>query len=309
MSNTEVELLADFGDQCGECPVWDPSDGVIYWTDLMGHRFYRYDRGKNAARVVREHLQITGFRRDQSGGFVIANKSGVWLWNVSDDPVLIAKEVNGFACRMNDCGCDSRGRFLAGSNFYHPGERYELGKLFSFDNRGVGTILDEGFHLANGLAFSPHYDQLYFADSVGRVIYAYDYDLAHGSVKNRRVLVRVPSNEGIPDGLTVDAEGFLWSAQWYGSCVVRYDPDGVVERRIMLPAKQTSAVAFGGPDLDELYVTSAAVSEVIPVAPERYDGNNGYFGGGLFRVRPGVQGLVPVMADLSAGWRMPDGMR
>jgi sugar lactone lactonase YvrE len=108
------------------------------------------------------------------------------------------------------------------------------------------TIVDESIHLSNGLAFSCDHTALYFTDSVARRIYAYDYDLNTGDLRHRRVLVQVPKNEGIPDGLAVDAEGFLWSAPLYGSCVTRYDPEGRVERRVATPAKQTSSVAFGG---------------------------------------------------------------
>jgi D-xylonolactonase len=105
------------------------------------------------------------------------------------------------------------------------------------------------------------------------------------------VLVAVPPDEGLPDGLTVDAEGYLWSAQWYGSAVVRYDPDGKVERRIQTPAKQTSCATFGGADLGDLYITSAAHSEPMPVMPAGYDAVGGLFGGALYRTRPGVRGL------------------
>jgi len=150
--------------------------------------------------------------------------------------------------------------------------------------------VDEGFHLANGLAFSPDARKLYFTDSVARRIYAYDYDRRTGNVRDRQVLVQVPDDEGLPDGLTVDAEGFLWSAQWYGSCVVRYDPDGKVERRIRIPAKQTSSVMFGANDLTDLFITSAARSEPMPVMPKGYDPNSGYFGGQLYRIKIGIQG-------------------
>lgn len=139
---------------------------------------------------------------------------------------------------------------------------------------------------------------MYFTDSIGRLIYAYDYDAATGDVHNRRVLIEVPKEEGIPDGLTVDAEGYLWSAHWYGSSVVRYDPDGRVERRIETPAKQTSSCAFGGKQLDELYITSAARSEPTTEMPPAYDAETGYFGGALYMARPGVQGRAIPIADI-----------
>lgn len=160
---------------------------------------------------------------------------------------------------MRDCIADARGRVISGSQFFNPHGPYELGKLFLFDTDGSTRILDEGLHLSNGLAWSPAGDTLYLADSIARRIYGYAYDLDSGFVSNRKTLIQLVIEEGMPDGLTTDAEGFLWSAQWYGGCVVRYDPDGKEERRIHLPAKQTSSIAFGGADLTDLFVTSAAI--------------------------------------------------
>ena len=111
---------------------------------------------------------------------------------------------------------------------------------------GSLAVLDEGIHLSNGLGFSPDLKTLYYTDTIPRVIYAYDYDVKKGAVSNRRVFVKVPDTEGIPDGMTVDSEGYIWSAQWYGSCIMRYDPDGKVERCIKTPAKQTTSLIFGG---------------------------------------------------------------
>ncbi|MCU1274833.1 MAG: hypothetical protein JWO48_2264, partial [Bryobacterales bacterium] len=194
---------------------------------------------------------------------------------------------------------DPAGRLFAGSVFYDPAKEYELGQLMSLDVNGKVTNVDEGFHISNGLAFSTNYSALYFADSAGRRIYAYDYDSSTGNLRNRRVLVEVPRDEGLPDGLTVDAEGFLWSAQWYGSCVVRYDPDGKVERRIKTPAKQTSSVTFGGDGFTDIFITSAGRSEPMPVMPPGYDPVNGFFGGPLYHVNVGIVGRPECKTDIS----------
>ncbi len=187
---------------------------------------------------------------------------------------------------------------ISGTTYFDPTIDYKLGYLVRIDKRGEVSILDEGFHLSNGLAFSPDNRTLYFTDSIARRIYAYDYDVPSGDIRNRRVLVEVPRTEGIPDGLTVDAQGFLWSAQWYGSSVVRYDPDGEIERRIATPAKQASCCAFGGPNLDDLYITSAARSEITPEIPVGYDPEIGYLGGSLYRTHAGVQGRAQSKADI-----------
>ena len=193
----------------------------------------------------------------------------------------------------------NEGRFFAGSCFYDATEKYELGKLIRVDPDGKACVVDDGIHLANGLGFSPDEKTLYFSDSAARRIYAYDYDRASGNVRNRRVFVQVPANEGIPDGLTVDAAGFVWSAQWYGSCIVRYDPDGRMERRIHVPATQTSSVAFGSKGLVGIFVTSAAKSWASPLMPD--DAQSGCFGGALYRINLDVVGKLDYKANIKLG--------
>jgi D-xylonolactonase len=293
-----MQVIADFGDLCGECPVWDAASNTLYWTDCVGKRFYRYGDGAKTAQLLKTGLEINGFRLNQTGGFVITNNSGIWLWDGKSEPLLVHSEIDKSKCQMNDCTADSAGRLFSGSWFYDPSGSYERGKLMRVDVDGRGHILDEGFELANGLGFSPQHDTLYFTDSVARRIYAYDYDQRTGDVRNRRVLVQVPATEGVPDGLAVDEEGYVWSAQWYGSCVVRYDPDGKLERRIETPAKQTSCLAFGGEALNTLFVTSAGQSEPMPVMPPGYDHERGYFGGALYRQSVSFKGMMQHQAAI-----------
>ena len=294
-----IQVIADYQDLNGECPVWDPERGVLYWTDCAARRFYRYDPWSEDHELVKSGLEINGYRLNRPGGFVVTNNSGIWLWDGAGEPTLIASEVDGAKCQMNDCVADPAGRLFSGSYFYDPAKPYDLGKLMRVDRNGKVTILDEGFHLSNGLAFSPDYLTLYFADSAGRRIYAYDYDAGTGDVSRRRVLVEVPAEEGLPDGLAVDADGFIWAAQWYGSCIVRYDPDGRVERRVPTPAKQTSSLTFGGENLTDIFITSAGRSEPMPVMPPGYDPERGFFGGPLYRTNLGIAGRPERKADIS----------
>jgi len=295
---SRIKVVADYGDLCGEGPVWDPDTGCLYWTDLEAHRFYRFHQASNKHEIVKQGLEITGYCMNRPSGFVIANTRGLWLWDGADALRLIADQVENTKCRMNDAIADPEGRFFAGSVFYDPNHEYELGKLVRVDINGTVHVADEGFQLSNGLAFSPDETIMYFTDSAARRIYAYDYDRRTGDIRNRHVLVRVPDDEGLPDGLTVDAEGFLWSAQWYGGCVVRYDPEGKVERRIEFPAKQVSSVAFGGKDLSDIFVTSASKTWPSPMMPKSYDPVSGNFGGQLYCVNLGVQGKPDYRADI-----------
>ncbi|MDX2225920.1 MAG: SMP-30/gluconolactonase/LRE family protein [Verrucomicrobiae bacterium] len=291
-------IIASENDLCGEAPLWDASGGCLYWSDCVGLKFRRYHPEGNRVDTLREGLGINGLAFNAPGGFVVTNAEGIWLWDGAQQTRLIASEVDGAKCQMNDCIADARGRVLGGSYFYDPSGNYPLGKLFSVDPTGRVTILDEGFHLSNGLGFSPDNRTLYFADSAARTIYAYDYDLERGAVANRRVFVQAPATDGLPDGLTVDAEGYVWSAQWYGSCVVRYAPDGREDRRISLPAKQISSVMFGGTDLKDLFVTSAGQPEPMPIMPPGYDPASGTIGGCLYRLRPGPAGRVENRAGI-----------
>lgn len=298
MSAPEITCAAASGDLCGECPVWDPIENCIYWTDCTGLKFQRFDWTTERHEILKTGVEIYGFRRNRPGGFVVTNTAGVWLWDGHGELELVANEADGSRLQLNDCTADSAGRLLTGSFFYDPSRKYDPGKLIRVNADGTTAVLDEGFHLSNGIGFSPDERALYFTDSVARCIYAYDYDISTGWAHNRRVLIRVPSSEGIPDGLAVDAAGFIWSAQWYGACIVRYDPDGREERRISMPAKQTSSVAFGGPELMDLFITSAAKSEAMPIMPPDYDPDSGFFGGPLFRVRAEVRGHAQPMADI-----------
>jgi len=294
----QMTLIADYGDLCGECPVWDSSRGVLEWIDQTGKKFYRLNWASRQHDIVSRDVAMNGFRSNRSGGYVIATSQGIWQWDGSRSLTAIVTEVGGRPCQVNDCVADSRGRFLTASYFYNPAGEYELGSLIRVDTDGNASVLDEGFHLSNGLGFSPDETKLYFADSAARRIYSFDYDISAGSVSNRRVLVQVPLDEGLPDGLAVDAEGFVWSAQWYGSSVVRYDPDGKLERRVPTPAKQTSSLAFGGPDLTDVFVTSAAQSESMPIMPPGYDPTKGNFGGALFHFNLGIPGQRQHLANI-----------
>jgi len=295
----QLAILADYGDLCGESPIWDGKTGTLYWTDCVGLKFYRLQWASARHEVVKQGIEINSFTLNKPGGFVISNNDGIWLWDGHDKIAPVLGEVNGLRCRINDSIADPAGRLFAGSWFYDPVDQYQLGNLIRLDSDGTARIVDEGFHLANGLGFSPDCKTLYFTDSAARRIYAYDYDTKTGNLHNRRVIVKVPEDEGIPDGLTVDAKGFLWSAQWYGGCIVRYDPDGKVERRIAIPAKQISSLTFGGSDLTDNFVTSAAKSEPMPIMPPGYDCESGYFGGQLFHLNLGIQGKVEFKTNLS----------
>lgn len=198
------EVIVNENNLCGESPVWDWEKDQLYWTDSVGYKFYCFDWQMHQSRLYAEEFEINGCALNQSGGFVLANNSGIWLWDGGDQLRLVVDHVDGHKCQINDCIADPAGRLIAGSCFYNPSREYELGKLISVETDGIARILDEGFRLSNGLGFSPDHKVLYFTDSVSRRIFAHDYDARNGSARNRRSFITVPSTEGLPDGLTVD---------------------------------------------------------------------------------------------------------
>ncbi len=296
-----IEVVADYQDLCGEGPLWNTREQALYWTDLARKRFYRYLWTDRRAEIVNERMQVSGYAFNDADGYVVTNVSGIWLWDGHSEPTLLAKEVDGHKCIMNDCIADPEGRVYSGSYFRNERREFEpgAGSLFRVDQDGSVHIADEGFQLSNGLGFSPDCRTLYFVDSAVYRIYAYDWRRADGILRNRRIVIQVPIEEGIPDGITVDAEGFIWCAHWFGGCVIRYDPDGKIERRIAIPASQTSSVTFGGPDLSDMFVTSAGMTDSLSLAPPGYDPQRGNVGGAVYHLKPGVQGREEYRANLS----------
>jgi sugar lactone lactonase YvrE len=296
---TGIEVLVDDGNLCGEGPLWDAQSSRLYWVDILSSKLFCYDWATRKRVILLEEFEANGCALNNDGGFVFSNPSGVWLWSgPGKAPIMVASQLGEARLQLNDCIADPKGRLLTGSFFYSPSEKYPLGNLFCIENDGSIKILDEGFHLSNGLGFSPDARTLYFTDSAQRKIFAYSYDPETATVSNRRIFVQLDPAAGLPDGLTVDAEGFVWSAEWYGGCVARYDPDGKLERRISVPAKQTSSLAFGGPDLTDIFITSAGKSEAMPEMPVGYDPESGYFGGALYHMNLGIPGRHEYRASI-----------
>jgi sugar lactone lactonase YvrE len=241
--------------------------------------------------LVQSGFEVAGFAFQEPCGFVVLNAQGIWQWDGAGPPRLMIVEADGTKCQMNDCVADPHGRLFAGSWFYDPSrEDYPLGYLIRLDTDGTAHVVDEGIHLANGLGFSQDRKTLYFSDSVGRLVYAYDYREDDGILTNRRVFKRFGPEEGLPDGLTVDAEGFIWCAMWFGATLVRLDPDGKVERKIETPAMQTSSVTFGGTDCTDMFITTAGLPDSLPLAPPGYQPDKVYSGGRLYHMNLGIQG-------------------
>jgi D-xylonolactonase len=285
-----VEIVANDGNLCGEAPLWDPAGRRLVWLDYETGLVFEHIPETGLTRVISRGLMVGGIALGRGGRLVFGGATGLHLWSRQAEYRTIAAELAGEPLCVNDIIAGPRGEVYAGTFYWGPTGMEKPGRLVRCDPDGSLAIEDEGIELANGLGLAPDDRTLYFTDSTARSIFAYDVDPATGGLSRKRLFVRVPAAEGVPDGLTVDRAGHVWSAQWYGGCVVRYDPDGTVERRIALPVKQVSSLAFGGDDYADLYVTSAANAWTSPYAPPGYDFHAPNTGGALYRIRTDCRG-------------------
>uniref|UniRef100_UPI001E4DF0D5 SMP-30/gluconolactonase/LRE family protein n=1 Tax=Actinomyces israelii TaxID=1659 RepID=UPI001E4DF0D5 len=264
-----ISTVIDLKPKLGEGPIWDVRTGRLWWIDSQDGRVFSNDADGGGLRVwdVREKVGSMALTEDDDE-IIVALQSGLYSYNlVSDARELIAAPEPGLPSnRLNDGKVDAAGRFVFGS--MDTMEEKAGGRLYSLSVDRELTVLDEGIICSNGPCWSPDGGTFYFADTWTGDIWAYDYDLATGEVSNRRVFVTVDTSDGgACDGMTVDAEGFVWQAHVYGGKVNRYDPDGTLERQIEMPVRKVTCPVFGGDDLDRLYVTTMA-RPPLPRFPE-----------------------------------------
>jgi sugar lactone lactonase YvrE len=290
----KTEMIADFKTRVGEGPVWDPKRQILNWTDIQTGRLFEYDPSTGKSRKIYQGEYIGGYANNKQGGFVVASWSGIGLWREGEEITYIHQgALHGMPLQFNDVTAGPGGQFYAGT-YYEDGRR---AKLYMFDPDGGITIVQEDIGTSNGLGFSPDLSTSYYVDTQQKRIWAYDFDAASGAFSNRRDLILFEGEEGFPDGMTVDSEGFIWQAMWGGGCVIRIDPDGKEERRVRFPATQTSSAMFGGKDLNELYVTTAW-NGTGENSPGTYDGA-AHRGGELYRVKLDVQGKAEFETDFA----------
>lgn len=241
----------------GENPMWDAGRQVLHYIDNSGMKVHTYDPASGAARTLDMPSVITTLVLRRNGGAVVTLRSGIHFLDLDSgalEPIHPLPDPPPHV--YNDGKVDQRGRFVIGAstaNFTQPGPD---GGLFRLDPDLTLTRLDSGIHFSNSPCWSPDGGTFYFSDSWINTIYAYDYDQDTGAVANRRVFAETGELGGLPDGATVDADGLVWVAIFRGSKIAAFRPDGSVERVIDMPTPLVSSVAFGGPELDRLFVTT-----------------------------------------------------
>lgn len=274
------ELIADYNCKVGEGPLWHPDEKRLYWVDIPNGRLFRYDPATGEHEMCYEGRPIGGFTLQADGALLFfMDKGTVMVWHNGKMETIITDIPAERGTRFNDVIADPAGRVFCGTM---PTQK-RSGRLYRLDVEGTLTEIMDGVGTSNGLGFTPDRKQMYYTDTTKHVIYIFDYDEATGEVSNRRDFVRVPreESEGHPDGMTVDADGYVWGARWDGNCLVRYAPGGTEVQRITFPAKKVSCPTFGGEDYTDIYVTTANIQ-----------GKESEAGAGaLFRINLGIQGV------------------
>jgi L-arabinonolactonase len=253
----EARLAVDARNTLGEAPVWDVAEQALYWVDIEGRTLFRLEPASGVVQSWSFAERIGSFALRRNRGLVCALASGFAFFDPESGAVEWAARPEAMIRRnrFNDGKCDRAGRFWAGTMDDRLAEH--TGSLFRLDPDGTVHRMDGAIGIPNSLAWSPDDQVFYFADTMDGTIYAYDFALKTGGIANKRVFATMQDQPGSPDGSTVDAEGFLWNAQWDGWRLARYAPDGRVDRIVDLPVQKPTSCMFGGPDLRTLYVTSA----------------------------------------------------
>ena len=292
--NYEIELIQDEKAVVGEGPVWDPHTVKLYWTDIRTGRLFEYVPATGEHRTIHDGIFVGGLAVNKQGGLTLGTWEGVMLWRSDSDWTWLHHDDK---YRFNDVIAGPDGSFYAGSMF----DGDNNGVLYRFLPDGEIEEVATGLAISNGMGFSPDLKTFYHTDCGPRTIYRYDYDPTTHSMSNKSTFVQLGTDMGVPDGMTVDADGNVWGAVWGSGCVVKYDPNGSELGRINFPATQTSSAIFGGPQLNDLYVTTARSGEGEPpsgLEPEGYD-FDAHRGGELYRVRVDVTGKPEFETDFA----------
>jgi sugar lactone lactonase YvrE len=281
------ELVLDARAELGEGPIWDDRRQRLLFVDIMRGHVHEFDPVTGADRTFEVGEPVGTVAPTTRDDWVMATKSGFSRLNPETGGIsrIASVEADRLETRMNDGGVDRRGRFWAGT--MGMGGLLGRGALYRLDEDGSVVRVLSDVSISNGIDWSPDDRHMYYVDTPTGRVDCFEFDVERGTLRNRRPFVTIPSDAGWPDGLTVDESGHVWVALWEGGAVHRYAPDGSLERIVRFPVTLTTRATFGGPDLRDLYVTSAWIDlddvgrAQQPVA------------GGVFRVRTDVAGQRP----------------
>ena len=283
----EVEHYLSVQNELGETPIWVPEEKLLYWVDIGRHMIFRMDVKTNEYESFKPDMPVRGLCRRNSGDWLTITDTGLAFWDPSSNrcEFIVDPYADQPDLQFNDGVIDRQGRMLVGS---YNSTRLDApdGSLYRLDTDHTLHKLDKNLVLSNGIALSPNGKTVYVAEMFANKITAYDYEIESGTARNRRVFVAIPEDAGKPDGLTVDSQGFVWTAHWGGWRVTRYDPAGKLEREIRVPTELVTCIGFGGENLDELYITTAWYNLSDQQRKDQP------LAGDLFRIQTDIKGII-----------------
>jgi L-arabinonolactonase len=281
-----AELIVDCKNEHGEGIFWNPSDGRIWWTDIQGRALWSFDPVTTQSASIPMEDRVCCFAPRAAGGLIVAYSDRVVLFDpkTKKETLVTLFEPENPETRLNDGRTDRQGRLVVGGMNEVSGKPDS--SVISIDgNLKVQTLIDQ-ISCANSICFSPAGNTMFFADTPDREILAFDYEKDRGTLTNKRLHASFKQEPGLPDGSCVDAEGGVWNAEWEGHRVVRVAPNGTIDHVIDVPVWKPTCCAFGGPNLDTLFITtSRLMSDEAALKKEPS-------AGGLFAVKPGIRGVI-----------------
>ncbi|MCQ3030735.1 SMP-30/gluconolactonase/LRE family protein [Pseudomonas syringae] len=287
----DAELILDAQNATGESPVWSARDKALYWVDIPAGKLHRWDSAHDSTQSWKAPQMLACIARDDNGDWIAGMEDGLYRLTESADGTLSSRSLASVdhalpGMRFNDGRCDRQGRFWAGTMLMDMAAGASVGAMYRYSAGQSEALTAQltDFIVPNGLAFSPDGKTMYLSDSHPSVqkIWAFDYDTDSGTPHNRRLFVDMNHYLGRPDGAAVDAEGCYWICGNDAGLIHRFTPTGKLDQSLVVPVKKPTMCAFGGSNLDTLFVTSIRPGGDISDQP---------LAGGVFALRPGIKGL------------------
>lgn len=282
----ELEPVIDAHAMLGEGPSWDAENSRLFWVDILGKQLNIYNSKAGTNRSIQFEQYVCAVVPRNSEEVILAMQHGYYSYHIqSEELKLINDPEEGLPDnRFNDGKCDPGGRFWAGTMDFDGAKN--KGALYCLDtDLSVKKVLSP-VSVSNGLAWSPDQTRMYFNDTPTQKVFSFDYDVKTGKIKNQQTAVEISTEEGSPDGMTIDTEGMIWVAHWGGAKVSRWNPEtGKRLDEILLPCSKVTSCVFGGEDLDELFITTARTGIEEKELAEQPQA------GGVFRIKTNVKGL------------------
>ena len=285
-TENKVQLELEWKAELGEGAIWDHSSHTLLWVDILRKQLHTYNPENQVNKSVSMPSRIGTVVPYTDSSAVVALEDGIYITNYNSPTLSLLSDIESSKTenRFNDGKVDPNGNFWVGS--MNLAETDPTGALYRVSPEGASTMMLDNITISNGLVWTKDASTFYYIDTPTMKIRAFDFDASSSTISNERVAVNVPPELGYPDGMAIDEEDKLWVGMWNGNAVVRFDPEtGKVLKRIVIPAHNVTSCAFGGPNLDILYITTASVDmtdkehQEFPLA------------GSLFSVKPGVRGV------------------